>query len=64
MKGIEKITQRINDQAQAEIDGILAAAQAQADLITQQGKVEAEAESAEMAAPPIASRSAVQPRAE
>ena len=50
MKGIEKITQRINDQAQAEIDGILAAAQAQADLITQQGKVEAEAESAEMAA--------------
>ena len=50
MKGIEKITQRINDQAQAEIDGILAAAQAQADLITQQGKAKAEAESAEMAA--------------
>ena len=50
MKGIEKITQRINDQAQAEIDGILAAAQAQADLITQQGKAEAEAESAELAA--------------
>ena len=50
MKGIEKITQRINDQAQAEIDGILAAAQAQADLITQQGKAKAEAESAELAA--------------
>ena len=50
MKGIEKITQRINDQAQAEIDSILAAAQAQADLITQQGKAKAEAESAELAA--------------
>ena len=50
MNGIEKITQRIQEQAQAEIDVILANAQEQADLIAAQGKAQAEAEGAELAA--------------
>ena len=50
MNGIEKITKRIDAQAQAEIDAILADAQAQAEEITQRAKAQAEAESAELAA--------------
>ena len=50
MNGIEKITQRIDAQAQAEIDRILADARDQAEAIAEQAQAQAEAESAELAA--------------
>lgn len=48
MNGIEKITQRINADAQAEIDAILADARAQAEEITSRAQAQAAAESAEL----------------
>ena len=50
MNGIEKITQRIDAQAQAEVDRILADARDQAEAIAEQAKAQAEAEGAELAA--------------
>lgn len=44
MNGIEKITQQLNTDAQAEIDRILEDARAEADRITAQYKAQAEAE--------------------
>ena len=44
MNGIEKITQQLNTDAQAEIDRILGDARAEADRITAQYKAQAEAE--------------------
>ena len=48
MNGIEKITQRMADDAQREIDEIQAAAQAQADEITKNFQAQAEKESQEI----------------
>ena len=50
MNGIEKITQRIEADAQAEIDRILSAAREEADQITGRYKAQAEAEAASLAA--------------
>lgn len=50
MNGIEKITKRIDEQAQAEIDCILADAQYQADELTERAQARAKAEAAELAA--------------
>ena len=50
MNGIEKITQRIEADAQTEIDRILSAAQEEADQITGRYKAQAEAEAASLAA--------------
>ena len=48
MNGIEKITQRMADDAQREIDEIQAAAQAQADEITKNFQAQAEKEAREI----------------
>ena len=48
MNGIEKITQRIGADAQAEIDKILADARAEADKITETYKAQAAADAAEL----------------
>ena len=50
MNGIEKITQRIETDAQAEIDRILSAAREEADQITGRYKAQADAEAASLAA--------------
>lgn len=50
MNGIEKITQRIEADAQAEIDRILSAAREEADQITGRYKAQADAEAASLAA--------------
>ena len=50
MNGIEKITQRIEADAQAEIDRILSEAREEADQITDRYKAQAEAEAASLAA--------------
>lgn len=50
MNGIEKITQRIDADAQAEIDQILAAARAEAADIQQRYQAQAEAEAADLSA--------------
>lgn len=50
MTGIEKITGRINSDAQAEIDATLAKAQAQADEITAKYQAQAEQEYADLTA--------------
>ena len=50
MNGIEKITQRIEADAQAEIDRILSEAREEADQITGRYKAQAEAEAASLAA--------------
>ena len=50
MNGIEKITQRIEADAQTEIDRILSAAQEEADQITGRYKAQADAEAASLAA--------------
>ena len=50
MNGIEKITQRISAEAQAEIDRILGDAKAEAAKITAKYQAQAEAEAAELAA--------------
>ena len=50
MNGIEKITQRIEADAQAEIDRILSEAREEADQITGRHKAQAEAEAASLAA--------------
>ena len=50
MKGIEKITARITQEAQAEIDRILGDARAQADQIAQRYRDQADAEAASLAA--------------
>ena len=50
MNGIEKITQRIEADAQAEIDRILSEAQEEADQITGRYKAQADAEAASLAA--------------
>lgn len=50
MNGIEKITQRISAEAQAQIDRILAEAKAQAEEIAGKYKAQADAEAAQMAA--------------
>ena len=50
MNGIEKITQRIEADAQTEIDRILSEAQEEADQITDRYKAQAEAEAASLAA--------------
>ena len=50
MNGIEKITQRIDQDAQAEIDRILSEAREEADQITDRYKAQAEAEAASLAA--------------
>lgn len=50
MTGIEKITGRINSDAQAEIDATLAQAQAQADEITAKYQAQAEQEYADLTA--------------
>ena len=44
MNGIEKITQRIDQDAQAEIDAIIAQAQTEADAITARYAAQAEKE--------------------
>ena len=49
MNGIEKITQRIEADAQAEIDRILSEAREEADQITGRYKAQAEAEAASLA---------------
>ena len=48
MNGIEKITQRIAAQAQAEIDGVLAQARDEAARITSSYRAQAEAEAREL----------------
>ena len=50
MNGIEKITGRINDDAQREIDAIAAQAKSEADAITAQYEAQAEKEAAEILA--------------
>ena len=50
MNGIEKITQRIEADAQTEIDRILSEAREEADQITGRYKAQAEAEAASLAA--------------
>lgn len=50
MNGIEKITKRIDDQIQAEIDQVLSDAREQAAAITDRAGKQAAAESAELAA--------------
>ena len=50
MNGIEKITQRIEADAQTEIDRILSEAREEADQITDRYKAQAEAEAASLAA--------------
>ncbi len=50
MNGIEKITQRIDQDAQAEIDRILADAHAKAEDVLARGKAQAAAEKAELTA--------------
>ena len=50
MNGIEKITQRLNTDTQAEIDRILGDARAEADRITAQYQTQAEAERRELEA--------------
>jgi V/A-type H+-transporting ATPase subunit E len=50
MNGIEKITQRIQTDAQAEIDQILGSAREEAARITARYKTQADAEAAELAA--------------
>ena len=50
MNGIEKITQRIDQDTQAEIDRILSEAREEADQITDRYKAQAEAEAASLAA--------------
>ena len=50
MNGIEKITKRIDAQAQAEIDCLLAEAKDQAEELTERAKAQAAAEAAELAA--------------
>lgn len=49
MNGIEKITQRIESDAQAEIDRILKEAHAEADRITEQYAAQAKTEAADLA---------------
>lgn len=48
MNGIEKITQRISADAQAEIDRVLGEARAEAEKITARYKAQADAEAAEL----------------
>lgn len=48
MNGIEKITQRISADAQAEIDRVLGEARAEAERITAKYKAQADAEAAEL----------------
>lgn len=48
MNGIEKITQRISADAQAEIDRVLGEARAEAEKITAKYKAQADAEAAEL----------------
>ena len=50
MNGIEKITGRINDDAQREIDAIAAQAKSEADAITARYEAQAEKEAAEILA--------------
>ena len=50
MKGIEKITQLIQAEAQSEIDSVLANARQEADTVASRYQVRAEAEAAELAA--------------
>ena len=50
MKGIEKITQLIQTEAQSEIDSVLANARQEADTVASRYQVRAEAEAAELAA--------------
>ena len=50
MNGIEKITQRIETDTQAEIDRILGDARAEADDITDRYQAQANNEAAELAA--------------
>lgn len=50
MNGIEKITQRIDQDAQAEIDAIIAQAQTEADAITARYAAQAEKETADIVA--------------
>ena len=50
MNGIEKITARINEEAQAEIDRILNTARAEAAQITARYQAQADAETASLAA--------------
>ena len=48
MNGIEKITQRISADAQAEIDRVLGAARAEAEKITARYQAQADAEAADL----------------
>ena len=48
MNGIEKITQRISDGAQAEIDRVLGEARAEAEKITAKYQAQADAEAADL----------------
>jgi len=50
MNGIEKIVQRIREDAQTEIDGILDAAGREADQIMERARLQAEAEKADLTA--------------
>lgn len=50
MKGIEKITQLIQTEAQSEIDSVLANARQEAEAVASRYQVRAEAEAAELAA--------------